>query len=224
MRNLSKKVGRQENRPFIKNTLDTRNELYVTSCDCPIHTVWRDCPGIVAFLMGTQTLWEIRNTRQGETSSAQSVPLFIFVVTATHVSFWYAFDECVNKWELGCGKSSGLGVRVRGFWPTLYPQLHEHREVTPNLCPSHVKWQGWINQQPTVNKSAVNWLISPLEMPAWYTRHLMENSGSLVGQKKWVKLEVMVWAAVRNAIWGLTRCPDPNWEYFLPWYLRKCCE
>lgn len=61
----------------------------------------------------------------------------------------------MSEW-LGNGKSSGLGVRSCGFHPTLCHQLCEHREVVPNPCPSHVKWDGWINQQPTVSK--VQWI------------------------------------------------------------------
>lgn len=32
-------------------------------------------------------------------------------------------------------------------------QLCEYEEVIPNLCVSHVKWEVWINQQPTIDKA-----------------------------------------------------------------------
>lgn len=59
----------------------------------------------------------------------------------------------ISEW-LGNGKSSGPGVKC-GCSPTFYQQPCEQTEVTPNLCPSHVKWEHWINQQPIIDK--VQW-------------------------------------------------------------------
>lgn len=55
----------------------------------------------------------------------------------------------MNDWGMKSILNWDLGNVVAN--PHSIYQLCEHEEVIPNLCVSHVKWEGWINQQPVID-------------------------------------------------------------------------